>query len=70
MYMYIYIRLDHRRQGIPKIDHKRLSFHCTAQNMKFSMKDFFGKYDLSLEKSFMQNFISCAVFIRIQLEVY
>ena len=45
--------------------------YCTAQKMKFSIKDFSSKCDEigkklqiwshSLEKSFMQNFIFCAV---------
>ena len=43
----------------------------TAQNMKFSIKDFFSKYDqihsflriwsYLLEKPFMENFTFCAV---------
>ena len=67
MYVYIYVYITGGREYLKSITSVLVS---TAQNMKFSMKDFFGKYDLSLEKSFMQNFISCAVFIRIQLEVY
>ena len=40
--------------------------NCTnnGQKMKFSIKDFFSKYDQirrKLEKSFMENLIFCAV---------
>ena len=45
----------------------------TAQNMKFSIKDFFGKYDQIrsfvriwshlLKKSLMEDFIFCAVVV-------
>ena len=48
-------------------------FTCTSQKMKFSIKDFFSKYDQIrsflriwshlLKKSFMENFIFCAVLI-------
>ena len=37
---------------------------CTAQKIKFSIKDFFSKYDQirrKLKKSLMENFIFCAV---------
>ena len=43
-----------------------VSTTITAQKMKFSIKDFFSKYDSDLvtftEKSLMKNFIFCAVY--------
>ena len=59
-YLYMYIAQT------PKI-----SLHYTAQKMKFSIKNFFSKYDESrrklriwshlLKKSLLENFIFCAV---------
>ena len=40
---------------------------CTAQKMKFFVKDFFSKCDQMdrlLKKSLMENFIFCAVMLR------
>ena len=52
----------------------------TAQNMKFSIKDFFGKCDQIhsfvriwshlLKKSLMENFIFCAVHLLVTTSVY
>ena len=39
----------------------------TAQKMKFPITDFFSKYDQIRRKSVMQNFIFCAVRIRITI---
>ena len=36
-------------------------FQLLHKKMKFSIKDFFSKYDHLLKKSLMENFIFCAV---------
>ena len=38
-------------------------FTITAQKLKFSMRDFFSKCDHLLNKSLMENFICCGVYI-------
>ena len=57
----------------------QLGFTITAQKVKFSIKDFFSKYDQIrrklwiwlhlLKKSIMENFIFCAVYISIALKL-
>ena len=55
----------------------KISLHYTAQKMKFSIKNFFSKYDESrrklriwshlLKKSLLENFIFCAVNMNIYI---
>ena len=50
------LRKKHWTYAMPKyLDHFHLSCHCTAQKIKFSIKDFFSIY--LLKKSLMGNFI-------------
>ena len=41
---------------------RSLTFYGTAQKMKFSIKDFFSKYD-QLKESLKENLIFCAVWV-------
>ena len=69
---------DYRKFILRKNDSKVDSIKSTAQKMKFSIKDFFSKYDNQickklriwshlLKKSFMENFIFCVVLYTFKL---